>query len=108
MGDVLAAVVVVALLGAVGLSLLVAVTVVPFVVTLQRAERRGLSPVRAGALALVTSLLGPAVAALLAVRTAAPLAVAALPLLLVAAGPSLVAVAPRWLGRRGRHEARAA
>jgi len=45
---------------------------------------------------------------LLAVRTTAPPAVAALPLLFVAAGPALVAVAPRWLGRRGRHEARAA
>jgi hypothetical protein len=55
-------VLVVALLGAVGLALLVAVTVVPFVLTLQRADRRGVSTGRAGALALGTSLLGPAAA----------------------------------------------
>jgi hypothetical protein len=70
--DVLLAVLVVALLGAVGLALLVAVTVVPFVVALQRAERRGVSSGRAGALALATSLLGPLAALYLALRTSAP------------------------------------
>ena len=108
MTDVVAAVLVVALLGAVTLALLVAVTVVPFVLTLQRADRRGVAAGRAGLLALTTSLLGPAAAVLLAVRTSVPVALAAAPLLLVVAGPAVAAAGPRWLGRRGRHEARAA
>lgn len=108
MPDVLVAVLVVALLGAAGLALLAALTVVPFVLALQQADRRGASTARAGAVALVASLLGPVAALLLALRTSAPAAVAALPLLVVAAGPVLATAAPRWLGRRGRHQARAA
>lgn len=108
MADVVTAVLAVAVLGGVGAALLAALTVVPFVVALQGADRRGLSSGRSGALAATTSLLGPLLAVLLAVRTSAPLPLAVLPLLLVLAGPAVVSAAPGWLGRRGRHEARAA
>lgn len=106
--DLLLAVLVVALVGAAALGLLVVLTVVPFVVTLQRADRRGVAPGRAGALALVGCGLGLGLAVLLALRTQLPLPVALLPVLLAGAGPLAVAAAPGRLGRRGRHEPGAA
>jgi hypothetical protein len=102
--DLVLAVLVVAAAGAAGLGLLVALTVVPFVVTLQRADRRGVAGSRAGGLALAGSGVALALALLLAVRSQVPLPVAVLPLLLVGLGPLAVAAAPGRLGRRGRHE----
>jgi hypothetical protein len=102
--DLALAVLVVAVAGAVLLALLVAVTVVPFVVTLQRADRAGVAGSRAGALALVGSGLALLLALLLAVRAQAPPLVSVLPLLLAGLGPLAVAAVPGRLGRRGRHE----
>lgn len=107
MADVLAAVVAVGLIGATALAVLTALTVVPFVLTLQWAERRGVASGRAGALATATCLVGPAAALWLTARTPLPIPLAALPLVLVVSGPAVAAAAPRWLGRRGRHEPRA-
>lgn len=105
MGEVLLAALVVALLGAAALALLAALTVLPFVLALRRADRRRVSANRVGALSLGGSGLGLAVAAYLALRTSTPLPVAVLPLLLAALGPLGSAVLPRqWLGRRGEHE----
>lgn len=106
--DLLLAVGTTALLVAVGLALLAAVTLVPFVVALQLAEARRFSTARWGAL----TLLGTGVALLLVLllvrtdRVATP--VALLPLLLTWGGPVAL-----WLlaeqdtglgGRAGRHE----
>jgi hypothetical protein len=108
MTDLLVAMLAVGLLGAAALALLAAVTVVPFVLTLQRADRYGVSTPRAGAVALVGSSVGLLAAVLLTLRTAVPVPLAALPLVLAALGPVAVSAAPRRLGRRGRHESRAA
>ena len=102
--DALVAAVVVALLVAAGLAVLYAVTVVPFLVTVDLAERRGCSTGRWAGLSLVAGLLavGLAVAGLLA---GAPR-----PLLVlvpaVAFAPAVVlALRPDSLGgRAGRHE----
>jgi len=104
-GEVLLAALVVAALGAVTLALLAALTVLPFVLALQRAQRRGGSANRAGFLALAGSGAALAAAGLVALRTSAPLPVAAAPLVLAGLGPLCAAVLPRqWLGRRGGHE----
>lgn len=105
MGDLLAAVVVVALLASAGLVLLVLLTVVPFVVALQRADRQGCSPARTGAVAMAGSLLGLALAGVQS-RAGAPPPLVALPLLLALVGPLAARAVPRWLGRRGGHEPR--
>lgn len=105
MGEVLLAALVVAVLGAVALALLVALTVLPFVLALQRADRRGLSANRLGAVSLAGSGVALAAVAYLALRTDAPLPVVLLPLVLAGLGPLLAAVGPRRrLGRRGEHE----
>lgn len=103
MVDVALAMLAVAVLGAVALAALVAVTAVPFVVTLQRAERRGVSTTRAGALSVVGSAAAVALALLLG-SGAVPLPIALVVLLLVAVPPVVVDAAPGWLGRRGAHE----
>lgn len=106
--DLLLAAVVFPLIVAILLALLALVTLVPFVVALQMAERRGFSTVRWGALALAASLLA-LLGALLVLRSdtiATP--AAALPLVLAAAAPGAL-----WLlsggetsigGRAGRHQ----
>ena len=105
MSEVLLAALVVSLLGAVALGLLVAVTVVPFVLALQRADRRGISPNRVGAVALLGCAVGLGATVWLALRTSAPVPVTVLPLLLVAAGPLAAGGVPaRLLGRRGAHQ----
>lgn len=104
MGEVLLAALVVALLVGVALALLAALTVLPFVLALQTADRRDVSG-RVGALSLAGSGAGLAAAAFLALRTSTPLAVAVLPLVGAGVGPLAAAVTPRrWLGRRGGHE----
>lgn len=104
MADVVLAVLVVALLGAAALAVLAAVTVVPFVVTLQRAERRRVSTTRAGALALTGSAAAVGLVCVLALGGAVPLPVAPVVLLLAAVPPVVVDAAPRWLGPHGAHE----
>jgi len=94
---VVAAVVVLALLG---------LTVVPFVVALDAAEARGRAPERTGLLALLGIGAG-LVLALLVQRSDLPTAAAALPLVLCWAVPLAVklGVAPAAvLGRRARHQ----
>lgn len=108
MTDLLLAVGTAALLVAVGLALLSALTLAPFVVALQMAEARRFSTARWGALTLA----GTGVALLLVLvlvrgdRLATPIAL--LPLLLTWGGPAAL-----WLlaeqdtglgGRAGRHE----
>lgn len=104
MADAALAMLAVALLGAVALAGLVAVAVVPFVVTLQRAERRGVSTTRAGALSLVGSAAALGLALLLGRGGAVPLPVALVVLVLAGVAPVVVDTAPAWLGRRGAHE----
>lgn len=108
MVDLLLAVGAAALIVAVGLALLTAVTLAPFVVGLQLAEARGLSTARWGALTLA----GVGMALLLALvlvsgdRVATPLAM--LPLLLAWGGPAALRLLPegaaRLSGRAGAHE----
>ena len=102
--DALVAAVVVALLVALGLAVLYAVTVVPFLVTVDLAERRGCSTGRWSGLSLAAVLLALALAAggLLA---GAPrpllvlaLAVAFVPAVVLALRPDAVG------GRAGGHE----
>lgn len=106
--DLLLAAVAFPLIVALGLGLLAAVTLVPFVVALRMAEQRAFSAGRWGTVALAGSLVGlaGALAFLLSDRVPDPAAV--LPLLLTWAGPGLL-----WLltgeeavvgGRAGAHE----
>ena len=102
--DALVAAVVVALLVAAGLAVLYAVTVVPFLVTVDLAERRSCSTGRwAGlALAAVLAAVGLALAGLLA-GAPRPLLVLVPALALVPAG--VLALRSDTLGgRAGRHE----
>lgn len=103
--DLLAATAVFTALVALGLAALAAVTLVPFVLTLQRAQARRLSSARWGAVSLVGSLVALALFLLL-VREGSPVvALAALPLALV--GLLLVHVVDGDQavgGRAGRHE----
>ena len=100
----LVAAVVVALLVAAGLAVLYAMTVVPFLVTVELAERRGCSTGRWAGLSLAAVLLA------LALALAGLLAGAPRPLLLLALAvgfvPALVlALRSQDLGgRAGRHE----
>jgi len=106
--DLLLAVVMTALLVALALALLSAVTLAPFVVGLQMAEARRFSTARGGALTLA----GVGVSLLLVLTLVrgdrVPTPVALLPLLLAWGGPAAL-----WLlaeqdtglgGRAGRHE----
>ena len=90
------------------LAVLAALTLVPFVLALRLAERRGYAQARWGALALAGSVLGAAVL-LLALRIGGGdlLAGAAVGVLLAYAVPlllRLVALDPLVSGRPGRHE----
>lgn len=105
MVDLLLAVLATVLLGAVGLTVLAALTLVPFVLALRLAERRGLSPGRAGALAaggvlLALALVGAALLLDVPVWLVLPaLALAyAVPLLL------RVLERPPLAGTAGQHE----
>jgi hypothetical protein len=100
----LVAAVVVALLAAAGLALLYAVTVLPFLLTVDLAERRGCSTGRWAGLSLA------AVLAAVALAAAGVLAGAPRPLLVVALAVGFVPLAVLGLrsdevgGRAGRHE----
>ena len=102
--DALVAAVVVALLVAAGLAVLSAVTVVPFLVTVDLAERRGCSTGRWAGLSLAAVLLALALA-LAGLVTGAPR-----PLLVPVLGVAFVPAAVLALrsaslgGRAGRHE----
>ena len=98
--DALLAALVVAVLVALAVGALYAVTVVPFLLVVGRAERRGLSTSRWAGVVLAAVLLGLALA-LLAWRADAPRLLQALPLLLGFA-PALALGLDRT--RAGRHE----
>ena len=101
--DLLAAVVVVPLLVALGLTALYAVTVVPFLAVLALADRSGLAPGRWAAASLVAVVLGLGLAGLaLRAGAARPLALLALA---VAFLPAAVLAAGGRIGPpAGRHE----
>ena len=108
MGDLLLAVLVFALLVALGLALLAAVTLVPFVVALRMADARRFSTTRWGAVTIVASLVGLGLALLFVRSDTLPSIAALLPLTVTWAGPGAL-----WLltgeeelvgGRAGRHE----
>lgn len=108
MVEVVVAAAAVAAVLALGLTVLAALTLVPFVVALQRAEVLRVSPMRVGALALVASVAGLVLAAFAVLRTSLPVWQAALLVLLTWVVPlalRIVPSAPRQLGRAGRHEA---
>ena len=106
MRDLLASLVVFPLLVALGLAVLYALTVVPVLLSLAMAERRGFSTGRWAGLALLGVLLGLGLAAV-AVRADAPRVLQVVPLALAFAAPLGL-----WLlqgteavgGRAGRHE----
>ncbi len=102
--DVLAATAVVALLVALGLGVLYGLTVVPFVLAVDLAERRGRSTGRWAGWALVAVLAALALA-VLALRSGAGAVVVVLALV-VAFAPVLVLLArgDRLGGPAGRHE----
>jgi hypothetical protein len=106
--DLLLAAVTFPLIVALGLAALAAVTLVPFVVALQMADRRRFSTARGGVVALGGSLLGLAGALLLWRAEGVPTSATLLPLLLTWGGPGAL-----WLladddvrvgGRAGAHE----
>lgn len=106
--DLLLAAVAFPLIVAVGLVLLAAVTLAPFVVALQMAETRAFSTTRWGAFALVACGLGLLLALVFYRSDSVPSAAALLPLVLTWAGPGAL-----WLltgeeaaigGRAGAHE----
>ena len=106
--DLLLAAVVFPLLVALGLALLAAVTLVPFVVALQMADSRRFSTTRWGAVALAASGVGLLLALVFYRSDSVPSAAALLPLILTWAGPGAL-----WLltgeeavvgGRAGAHE----
>lgn len=108
MADLLLAVGASVVLVALAMALLSAVTLAPFVVALQLAERRRFSTARWGALTLAGSVVGLVLVLLLVRSDRLPTAVALLPLLLTWSGPAVL-----WLlagdevavgGRAGRHE----
>lgn len=106
--DLLIAAVLFPLLVALGLALLALVTLVPFVVALQMADRRGFSTARWGTVAIAGSLVALVVAFVFYRSDSIPTAGALVPLVFALAGP-----AGLWLlsgdeaqvgGRAGRHE----
>lgn len=103
--DLLAATAAATVVVAVALALLAAVTLVPFVVTLQRADARGVAAARWAVVSLVGSVAGLA-AVLLIVRSDRPTALAVFGLLPVLAGPALLSLLSKneaVSGRAGRH-----
>ncbi|MCW2679408.1 MAG: hypothetical protein JWM62_809 [Frankiales bacterium] len=106
--DLLLAAVVFPLILAVGLALLAAVTLAPFVVALQMADERAFSATRWGAIALAASLVGLALALLFYRSERIPTLAALLPLVLTWTGPGLLwlltAQEARLGGRSGAHE----
>ena len=107
--DLLLAAITFPLIIAVGLALLAAVTLVPFVLALQMAQRRAFSPTRWGAVALVGSLLGLAFMLFLYRSERVSGIAVLLPITFTWAGPAAL-----WLlsgeeavvgGRSGAHEA---
>lgn len=106
MGDYLLAALLFTAILTLGLLALVAVTVVPFVLALHLADRRGMPPSRWGAVTLVAVLLGLA-GAFLVRRSTLPTVLALGPLLFGYVGPALVALtspASALAGRVGRHQ----
>lgn len=104
--DYLLAAAVFTLAVAVGLLVLVAVTVVPFVLALQVADRRGLAVARWGTLTLGAVLLALA-GAFLVRRSSLPTVVKLGPLAFGYVGPALAAlISPgsTLAGRPGRHQ----
>jgi hypothetical protein len=101
--DLLLAVAAAVGLGLLVVALLVATTVAPFVAAVSRAQRRGASTARAGAVVLCVCALAVAAVALLVRRTDLALPVTGLVLLAGWAVPPLVGRLP-GLGRRGAHE----
>jgi hypothetical protein len=105
--DLLLATVSIALVVAVLVAAALAVTVVPFVLTVDMAERRRLSTVRAGAFSLVTIALG-LLGALVVYRGDRPTVLVLVPLVVTWAGPMAMAVLEegqaRIGGRPGAHE----
>lgn len=106
--DLLLAVAAAALLTALALALLSAVTLVPFVVALSLAERRRFSAGRWGSVTLAGAVGGLLLAGLLLSGDRVPAPVAVLPLLLGWTGPAalrlLSAQDTAVGGRAGRHE----
>ena len=105
MTDLLLATVAVVLLVALALAVLAALTLVPFLVTLQLAERRRFSLFRWGAVSLAGSVFG-LVVALLVLRGGSSPGVAAAVLLPILAAPLLLVLLPPedpLGGRAGRH-----
>ena len=104
--DLLGATLAVTLIVALGLVLLAAITLLPFFVTLQRADALRFSTARWGAVSLVGSLLAVAFA-LLVLRSDRSALLAVLGLPLAGLGPLLLALfegGERVGGRAGRHE----
>ena len=104
MTDLLLATLALVVLVAVALAVLAALTVIPFVVTLQLAEARRFSLFRWGAISLAGSVFGLLVA-LAVLRGDGPTALAAVGLPIVA-GPALLLLLPTrdpLGGRAGRH-----
>lgn len=102
----LAAALVVALVVALGLALLYAVTVVPLLLALGMAERRGFGTARWGALAIAGVLVGLA-AALLVRLGGLHLGIQLLALMVTFSAPMalwLLGAGDRLGGRAGRHE----
>ena len=106
--DLILAAVTFPLIVALGLALLAGVTLVPFVVALQMADKRAFSTARWGTVALAGSLVGLALALLFYRSDRLPDLAALLPLMLTWSGPGLL-----WLlsgeeaavgGRAGAHE----
>jgi predicted membrane protein len=106
--DLVLAAIVFPLIVALGLALLAAVTLVPFVLALQMAEARSFSPTRWGAVALAGSVVGLLLALVLYRSDRIASVAALLPLTLALTGPGLL-----WLlsgeealvgGRSGAHE----
>ena len=103
--DAVVAALAVAVLVATGLALLYAVTVVPFLLAVGRAERQGFAVGRWATAAIVAVVLALALAAL--VRRAGLGAGWLLPPLALAFLPAAAVTSPlgqRWGGRAGRHE----
>ena len=96
------------LIVALALAVLSALTLVPFVVALQMAERRGFPTGRWGAVALVASLLGLGLALLFSRSDRVPALAALLPLVLTWAGPGALSLLSEddaeVGGRAGAHE----
>ena len=108
MTDLVLAAIAFPLIVAVGLALLAALTLVPFVLALQMAEARSFSTTRWGAIALAGSVVGLLLALVLYRADRVPTVAALLPLVLALTGPGLL-----WLltgeealvgGRAGAHE----